>query len=517
MGRARRARKIAATAAYGGGGVGGASVLRWGLRAGASSRPRPPWRDASSAPRSTTPPTTTASTAPGRGEPYDIVVLGDSSAAGMGAEAPHETVGAIVASGVAAAHRPAGAPDQPGRRRCRVQRPRAPARQRARGGPAARRRAHHGRRQRRDPPDRAHRRRSASSSRPCGGSARWARRSSSAPVPTSAPSSRSASRCAPWCSAGRATSRPPRPSPSSRPAAAPCRSVTCSGPSSRSRRTRCSARTASTRRRPATRGRRRLLPSVCAALGVWGADTTDRAAGAAPRRGRRPGRRRGGAGRQGARHRGVADPDRRPVAWAARPVGGHPAAPARRRPAGGGHPGRDRGRGRAGRRARRRDAGGAGLSAPSGLCAPGKPSPSHRNRCGAKVKVPASGGKVGTTRRRWPRARPRPSSGGRPARRRRPSCSRGGSAEDLAVHRRHRVDHLGVAVGDVVARPDDVLRAPAELGERREGDLPAATRLRGGVDADVTVGVDRRGARDRDVPADADGAGEPHAGLVRRP
>jgi hypothetical protein len=36
-------------------------------------------------------------------------------------------------------------------------------------------------------------------------------------------------------------------------------------------------------------------------------------------------------------------------------------------------------------------------------------------------------------------------------------------------------------------------------------------------DADVAVGVDGGGPGDRDLPADADGAGEPHAGLVRRP
>ncbi|WP_307812317.1 SGNH/GDSL hydrolase family protein [Phycicoccus sp. CSK15P-2] len=38
----------------------------------------------------------------GRGEPYELVVLGDSSAAGMGADHPYETVGAIVANGVSA-------------------------------------------------------------------------------------------------------------------------------------------------------------------------------------------------------------------------------------------------------------------------------------------------------------------------------------------------------------------------------------------------------------------------------
>ena len=43
------------------------------------------------------------------------------------------------------------------------------------------------------------------------------------------------------------------------------------------------------------------------------------------------------------------------------------------------------------------------------------------------------------------------------------------------------VDDLRIAVGDEVARPDDVLRAAAELGERAERDLPAAAGLRGRV------------------------------------
>ena len=74
----------------------------------------------------------------------------------------------------------------------------------------------------------------------------------------------------------------------------------------------------------------------------------------APRRGRRAGGGGGGPRRQGARHRGGADRDRRPVAWAARAVGGRPAAAARRGAAGAGHPGRDRGR--AGERAGTDDA-----------------------------------------------------------------------------------------------------------------------------------------------------------------
>ena len=102
-----------------------------------------------------------------------------------------------------------------------------------------------------------------------------------------------------------------------------------------------------------------LLPSVCAALGVWGADTADRAPEA--RRGEGVGPVAVAAGHA------VKEPgtevaptrDRRSVARPARPLGGHPAAPARRRAAAGGHPGRDRGR--AGEH-RRRGTRGPGLS-----------------------------------------------------------------------------------------------------------------------------------------------------------
>ena len=38
----------------------------------------------------------------GPGEPVELLVLGDSSAAGMGAVQPHETVGGIIANGVSA-------------------------------------------------------------------------------------------------------------------------------------------------------------------------------------------------------------------------------------------------------------------------------------------------------------------------------------------------------------------------------------------------------------------------------
>ena len=86
-----------------------------------------------------------------------------------------------------------------------------------------------------------------------------------------------------------------------------------------------------------------LLPSVCAALGVWGADTSDRAPEA--RRGEGVGPVAVAAG-HAVKEPGtevaptqIAGQSRGPRG----PLGGHPAAPARRGAAGAGHPGRDRG------------------------------------------------------------------------------------------------------------------------------------------------------------------------------
>jgi len=101
MGRARRARKIAATAAYGGGGVAaiGAAVgaAGWGVITAEAALARRvignPLDDS---------PDDNGVYGSGRGEPYDVVVLGDSSAAGLGVDVRSETVGAIIASGVAA-------------------------------------------------------------------------------------------------------------------------------------------------------------------------------------------------------------------------------------------------------------------------------------------------------------------------------------------------------------------------------------------------------------------------------
>ncbi len=101
MGRARRARKIAATAAYGGGGAAAAGAAIGALGYGVIKVEAALARRVIGAPFDDSP-DDSGVYGSGTGAPYEIVVLGDSSAAGLGVDAPHETVGAIVASGVAA-------------------------------------------------------------------------------------------------------------------------------------------------------------------------------------------------------------------------------------------------------------------------------------------------------------------------------------------------------------------------------------------------------------------------------
>ena len=101
MGRARRARKIAATAAYGGGGlaagVGVIGALGYGLlKVEARVARRIVGQPFDGAPDDD------GTYGAGLGDPVELVVLGDSSAAGMGADHRYQTVGAIVASGVSA-------------------------------------------------------------------------------------------------------------------------------------------------------------------------------------------------------------------------------------------------------------------------------------------------------------------------------------------------------------------------------------------------------------------------------
>ena len=101
MGRARRARKIAQSAAYGGGmgvaGLGVLSLLGYGLiRAEAMMARRIVGQQFEGAPSDS------GTYGFGAGEPIRFVMLGDSTARGMGAEHPHQTIGAIIAGGVAA-------------------------------------------------------------------------------------------------------------------------------------------------------------------------------------------------------------------------------------------------------------------------------------------------------------------------------------------------------------------------------------------------------------------------------
>ena len=302
MGRARRARKIAATAAYGGGGIAaiGAALgaAGWGvIKAEAALARRVIGTAFDDSPDDN------GIYGSGRGEPYDIVVLGDSSAAGVGTEAAHETVGAIIASGVAAlTGRRVRLTNRAvvGAESSDLERQLANALEDVH---AARRRAHHGRRQRRDPPHRAQRRRCATSSRPSAASAPWAPRSSSAPVPdlgtiqpiqpaaalphealVARPRRRPDRRGRRGRRSHRVAGRPHRPRVR------------------RSRRTRCSARTASTRPPPATPGPPPRCSRACAPPWASGAPTpADRAPGAAAWRGRRAGRRGGRPRRRGAR------------------------------------------------------------------------------------------------------------------------------------------------------------------------------------------------------------------------
>nr|WP_211206477.1 SGNH/GDSL hydrolase family protein [Demetria terragena] len=97
MGRAKRARKIAAAAAFGGGGAGALGLATWGLLATEARIARKvvgrPFEGA---------PDDTGTYGSGFGDTIELLILGDSTARGMGADDRAQTVGAIVASAVAA-------------------------------------------------------------------------------------------------------------------------------------------------------------------------------------------------------------------------------------------------------------------------------------------------------------------------------------------------------------------------------------------------------------------------------
>jgi len=242
MGRARRARKIAATAAYGGGigaaGIGALGLVGYGvLKVEAMLARRIVGKPFEGAPDDD------GRYGSGLGFPVQFVVLGDSSAAGMGADTAQQTVGAIIAHGLSAL---SGRPVQLtnvaviGAESSGLNKQLANVLERV------------------DNPDVAIILIGANSNRPSAHFAPPTVRSSSEPVPIWAPSSRWPSHYDYWRVAGVETWLRPRRLPWSRPGAARSPWATCSAHSSpRSRRT-CSATTGSILRRPATRGWRRL-------------------------------------------------------------------------------------------------------------------------------------------------------------------------------------------------------------------------------------------------------------------
>lgn len=98
MGRARRARKVAAAAAFGGGGVtalGAAGVALMAVQVKLARR-------VIGTPFGQAFPDSDGVYGAGVGAPIELAVLGDSSAAGLGAELPDQTPGAVVARGLSA-------------------------------------------------------------------------------------------------------------------------------------------------------------------------------------------------------------------------------------------------------------------------------------------------------------------------------------------------------------------------------------------------------------------------------
>src|SRR6266511_1584247 len=95
MGRARQARRIAVTAAYGGGGLGALGAVLYGVL---YSQAKQAHRTVG-APRSV-PPDGDGLWGHGPGEPIRLAVLGDSGAAGLGVDQAIETPGVLVAAGL---------------------------------------------------------------------------------------------------------------------------------------------------------------------------------------------------------------------------------------------------------------------------------------------------------------------------------------------------------------------------------------------------------------------------------
>ena len=97
MSLARRARRIATAAAYGGGGLGVAAGAVVGVLIAETKLARR-WIGEPTA----EPPTADGLYGEGDGPPVRLAMIGDSSAAGLGVHDPRETPGAVIAAGVAA-------------------------------------------------------------------------------------------------------------------------------------------------------------------------------------------------------------------------------------------------------------------------------------------------------------------------------------------------------------------------------------------------------------------------------
>lgn len=97
MSRAGRARDIAARAAYGGGGLAAAGLLGLGVLRAEAEVARRLIGDGPGISQDDN-----GRYGAGAGEPHRLLILGDSTAAGVGAAGPRDTIGATVATGVAA-------------------------------------------------------------------------------------------------------------------------------------------------------------------------------------------------------------------------------------------------------------------------------------------------------------------------------------------------------------------------------------------------------------------------------
>ncbi|MBK6870922.1 MAG: SGNH/GDSL hydrolase family protein [Kineosporiaceae bacterium] len=98
MSRIRAARRIAATAAFGGGGLAGLGMAGFGVLVAEAKLAR---RQIGT-PYGKIGPEADGLYGAGSGEPIDVAMLGDSSSVGLGADDPRATPGAVIATGLAA-------------------------------------------------------------------------------------------------------------------------------------------------------------------------------------------------------------------------------------------------------------------------------------------------------------------------------------------------------------------------------------------------------------------------------